>query len=115
MRKGGEMLAGMEFNVGGRPKTGSATEPVSPTLESVGLDKKASHLWQKVSSAPGELFEQYLAGDDELTLAGLFRSARAATYRRERRWERGLGVKETYAASLCSQPLSVSSKRISPC
>ena len=74
------MLAGMDLHDGGRPKTGSPTEPVSPRLQDLGIDKKTSHLWRRVLAAPEGVFDGYLGGDDEITLAGLLRAAKADSW-----------------------------------
>lgn len=61
-RRLGEMIAAQKETIGlhrgGRPKTGSAPEPVSvPTLAEAGIDKKLSAAAQKVASISEQAFE----------------------------------------------------------
>lgn len=57
-RRMGLMLAEMDLSKGGRPKkTGSESEPVSPTLESLGIDKKLSSRAQKIGGIADRAFD----------------------------------------------------------
>jgi len=52
-RRGGELLAEMPKQRGGRPiETGSIVEPVSSSLADIGIDKKQSHRWQRMAGIP---------------------------------------------------------------
>ena len=65
-RKAGEFLGEMEFDVGGRPKTGPIVGPVKETLEDLGLTKNESSRFQLLAKVPeGEfLGEMGLHGGD---------------------------------------------------
>jgi hypothetical protein len=62
LRRLGQLLISQKesvgFNLGGRPpETGSNSEPVIPTLEEMGLDKKISMECQNMAQVPTEKFE----------------------------------------------------------
>jgi N6-adenosine-specific RNA methylase IME4 len=62
-RKAGEFLAYMKeegiLSKGGRPtETSNNMLPVSPTLQSLGVEKIESHRWQSLASIPEEEFEK---------------------------------------------------------
>lgn len=63
-RKLGELLKETPKNEGGRPthKTGSAEEPVRPTLAELGIGKKESMLAQQIADLPAEKFDDVVAG-----------------------------------------------------
>lgn len=57
-REAGRMLAETVSHTGGRPKNGSIVEPFS--LDTIGVSKKQSHRWQRISSLADDLFEAEL-------------------------------------------------------
>ena len=61
-RQMGEFLKQMPKNEGGNPKlTGSRAEPVAPTLASIGITKKQSHVAQKLAAIPEPEFRERIA------------------------------------------------------
>lgn len=75
-RKAGEFLKEMPKHNGGRPlKTGSIMEPVIPTLDEIGVDKKESHRWQRIADIPKEQFEEYINNATKRTQSTLLRLA----------------------------------------
>lgn len=82
-RRGGEILAKMEKQNGGRPsKTGNIVKPVlSPTLDDLGISKADSSRWQQIAQLPVEQFEAVIvetkSAEKELTTAAMLREAQA--------------------------------------
>ena len=74
-RKAGEMLAVMDKNKGGNPNQLQPATSSPLTLAELGIEKTASHRWQKVAEIPEQEFEDYLEVEEgqELTTAGLLR------------------------------------------
>jgi hypothetical protein len=51
----------MPKNEGGRPtETGSRVQPVSSTLEDIGIEKTQSSRWQAIAGIPEEMFDELL-------------------------------------------------------
>ena len=74
IRKGGEMLAGMDKNKGAATTRLHAATASAPRFSDIGIEKTQSHRWQLIfSEIPQDRFEshigEYLASDDkELTI-----------------------------------------------
>lgn len=58
-RRGGEILSKTLNHSGGRPsKKGCKTQPFS--LDEIGIEKTASHRWQKLAAVPEPKFERFI-------------------------------------------------------
>jgi N6-adenosine-specific RNA methylase IME4 len=81
-RRLGEMLAGMEFNKGGRPKTDDTMSSVSdlPFLSEFGITPKQSSRWQAAARVPDEEYRKWIVKTTDsgklLTSGGLVKLAR---------------------------------------
>jgi len=62
-RKAGELLAGVERDLGGRPEKNSSRRGTSyqEILKKVSLGHSIAHRWQKLNSIPEKKFEGFLA------------------------------------------------------